>query len=96
MALRCTARRMAVGGNGHEHIAYLWWQDDQTGQEGVFSRQQMVEYIDRNGINSVWCPDRNPAVPGQWVHTNTNGIVRYVQTFADGRWTDNLLALPVR
>lgn len=94
MALKTTARRMA-GGSGHEHIAYLWWEDG-NGKSDVWTREQMVAYIDRNGDNSVWCPDRSPTKQGAWVHTNSNGRTRYVQTVADGRWTDNLLSLPER
>ncbi|CAB3769742.1 MULTISPECIES: DUF3892 domain-containing protein [Burkholderia] len=33
---------------------------------------------------------------GDAVHVNNNGRTKYVQTVADGRWTDNLLALPDR
>ena len=94
MALQCTARRMAPSGNGHEHIAYLWWKDPQN-QEGCYTRDQMVAYVKQNGTAAVWCPDRAGGA-GQWVHTNSNGRVEYVQTVADKRWTDNLLALPVR
>jgi hypothetical protein len=93
MALKTTARRME-GDARHEHIAYLWWQNDQTGETGVYTRSQMVAYVGRNGTESVWCPDRDPSKRGAWVHMNSNGHMRYVQTVADGRWTDNLLSLP--
>jgi hypothetical protein len=93
MALECTHRRMASSGNGHEHIAYLWWRDG--ARSDAWTREQMVAYIEQNGDNSVWCPDsRNPGKPGQWVHVNSTGRTKYVQTIADGRWSDNLLALP--
>ena len=94
MALKCIARRME-GGQGHEHIAYLWYVNE-AGVEGVYSRAQMVSYIEQNGNNSVWCPDRNPNIPGAWVHVHFNGRIKYVQTVADGRKTDNLLYLPLR
>ena len=93
MALKCTHRRMA-GGAGHEHIEYLWYQDDQTNATGVKTRAEMVAYVKKNGNESVWCPDSNPLLKGAWVHTNSNGLVEYVQTVADKRWTDNLLNLP--
>ena len=93
MAIKTTARRMA-GGPGHEHISLLWWEGN--GNSGVSTRDEMVAFVDINGNNSVWCPDRDPSKQGAWVHTNSNGRTRYVQTVADGRWTDNLLALPER
>lgn len=97
--LKCTARRMG-GGQAHEHITHLWWQvwdgNQPTQESGVFTREQMVAYIERMGNESVWCPDRNPQQQGAWVHVNRNGLTKYVQTVADRRWTDNLLALPVK
>ena len=95
--IKCTAKRMA-GGSGHEHISLLWWvrHDNgvDVGSESYSTRDQMVEYIEQNGDNSVWCPDRNPNQKGAWVHVHSNGRIKYVQTVADGRKADNLLALP--
>jgi hypothetical protein len=95
--LKCVARRMG-GGHGHEHITHLWWKAVEngrfTGESGNCTREQMVAYIERAGSESVWCPDRDPQRPGAWVHVSSNDRSRYVQTVADGRWTDNLLALP--
>ena len=54
----------------------------------------MVAYIEANGNESVWCPDRNPQLKGAWVHVHSNGRIKYVQTVSDGRKTDNLLSLP--
>ena len=89
-----------AGGPGHEHIAVLWWlrheNGAEIGAEGVFTRAQMVAYIEQKGNQSVWCPDRNPQLPGAWVHIHSNGAPKYVQTVADGRKTDNLLSLPNR
>lgn len=97
--IKCTARRMA-GGAGHEHIGYLWWDkvdDARTVLEsGHCTRDQMVAYIEKNGNTSVWCPDRNPQRQGAWVHVHYNGHIKYVQTVADNRKTDNLLSLPER
>lgn len=94
MALKCIARRMEIG-QGHEHIAYLWFVNP-TGQVGYFSRDQMVNYIEMFGNASVWCPDANPDREGAWVHVHRNGWTKYVQTVADGRKTNNLLSLPIR
>lgn len=95
--LKCTARRMA-GGTGHEHISHLWWtkmnDSNATNESGIFTREQMVSYIEAHGANSVWCPDRNPQLTGAWVGVHNNGRIKYVQTIADGRKSDNLLSLP--
>jgi hypothetical protein len=96
--IKCVAKRMG-GGQGHEYIMDLWWvqvTDGKDGESVCSSREQMVDFIEKNGNTSVWCPDRNPKLNGAWVHVHTNGRVKYVQTVADGRKTDNLLALPNR
>lgn len=86
---------MAPSGHGHEHIEYLWWTSDQGGGNGCYTRDQMVAYVKHNGNASVYSRDQNGG-KSAWVHANNNGRVEYVQTFADGRWTNNLLSLPLR
>ncbi len=95
MAIICTAKRLE-GGQGHEHISLIWWRDSATNKEGYSTRASMVDFVEKHGNNSVFCPDRNPALKGAWVHVQSNGRIKYVQTFADGRKTDNLLSLPSR
>lgn len=93
MSIKTTARRMA-GGSKHEHISKLWWQNTATNESGVATRAEMVSFIEKNGNESVWCPDQDPQKKGPWVRVNSNGATKYVQTVADNRWTDNLLSLP--
>ena len=93
MAIKCTGRRMA-GGSEHEHISDIRWQNDQSGDNGVFSTTQMIVFISANGPNSVYCPDQVGGASA-WVHVNSNGRIRHIQSSADGRWTNNLLALPL-
>ena len=96
---KCVAKRMS-GGPGHEHISHLWWvkciDGRDTTEAGNSTREQMVQFIEQNGNTIVWCPDKNPSLQGAWVHVQTNGRTKYVQTVADGRKTDNLLSLPDR
>lgn len=97
--IKCTARRMASDTGSHEHISHLWWDKVESGrvlESGVSTREQMVAYIEAQGNTAVWCPDRNPQVQGAWVHVQNNGRIKYVQTVADGRSTDNLLSLPLK
>lgn len=96
---KCIAKRM-TGGQRHEHVSQLWWlkciDGRETTEAGSSTRDQMVSFIEKNGNTSVWCPDQDPKRQSAWVHVNHNGPNKYVQTVADGRWTDNLLALPDR
>lgn len=94
---KCEGKRMS-GGPGHEHISHLWWVkcdgNQETTERGNSTREQMVAYIEAKGNNSVWCPDLNAQLKSAWVHVHNNGRIKYVQTVADGRKTDNLLSLP--
>ena len=95
--IKCVGKRMS-GGPGHEHITHLWWVkyegNQETNTRDNSTREQMVAYIEANGVHSAWCPDSNPQLTGAWVHAHSNGRIKYVQTVADGRKTDNLLSLP--
>ncbi len=79
-----------AGGTQHEHIETLWWEqvsaDGKTVvSQGQSSREQMVDYIEKNGNASVYCPDRDPSKSGAWVHVHSNG--RISSTFRRSRTT---------
>jgi len=77
---------------GHEHIMHLWWINPASGKTGDNARAQIVSWIeDKNGKAYVEDGLGNRADVG--VITPTYGP-KYLRTYADGRWTDNLLALP--
>ena len=81
-----------AGGNQHEHISQLRWEQDHTGQTGTSPIRTMIDYVRKNGSNSVYCKDQYGTIA--YVHINKKGSTEYLQTYADQRWTDNLLALP--
>jgi hypothetical protein len=86
--IQITARHM-VGGERHEHIESLQWRNMETQATGDSLRQQIVDWLLARG-NDAWVTDgRN------WIEVRVvNADPPYVQTYADGIWTDNLLALP--
>jgi hypothetical protein len=87
MAVYVTARHM-VGGSKHEHIASVRWEDRATGKTGQNTRAEMVKWIEEGG-------DARVAKGSSYVSVRVvNAIPKYIQTYADGVWTDNLLALP--
>jgi hypothetical protein len=93
MAIRITAARLQ-GGTGHEHISLLWWTNPGTGQDGKSARASIVSWIeDQNG--KAYTEDAQGNRAEVLVVTPTHGE-KYLRTYADGRWTDNLLALPRR
>jgi len=86
MATYITAIHM-VGGEKHEHISSVRWRSD-TGSTGESTREQMVKWINDGG--KAYVSDGRNTVQVLVV----NATPPYLRTFADGKWTDNLLALP--
>lgn len=91
MAIRFTHIRLS-GGTGHHHIVRLWWVNPSSGATGDNSRGELVSWIEDEG-GKAYVED------GQRHRVNV-GVVKpahgskYLRTYADGTWTDNLLALP--
>lgn len=91
-----TAIRMSAGGTQHEHITHIF------GSFGVKTRFEGVSDI-FNSVNSVNSfHTQTNALGGQTpvgrVAPNKAVLSQhdYLRTYADGKWSDNLLALPRR
>ena len=76
------------GGKEHEHIAEVRWRNPENAETGASSRAVMVEWIDGGGSAKV--SDGQTTVEVRVVR----GPPAYLRTYANGRWSDNLLALP--
>lgn len=70
--------------NPHEGITHLGTKD------GRWTRQQVIEWIEAKTHTFHTLVKGNRADIG--VVDGVNG--KYVRTYADGKWDDNLLALP--
>ena len=92
MSRNITAIRQA-GGDKHEHIVHLWWAERETGRQGNGTLADVVKFIEGGGRAYVDDGRGNVANVGVY---DTPGKPKWVQTYADGVWTDNLLALPRR
>jgi hypothetical protein len=91
LTIRITAIRQS-GGTGHEHITDLWWTNPASDTAGENTRAEIVEWIEgKNG--TAYVEDSRGARADVGVITPQHGW-KYLRTYADGRWTDNLLALP--
>ena len=80
--------RMSQGGHRHEHITEVKWFNNENNQTGVSTRGQVVDWL--NLGNHAYVTDGQHTVEVRVVNANPP----YLQTYADGIWTDNLLALP--
>jgi hypothetical protein len=92
MSRNITAIRQS-GGDKHQHIVHLWWSERESGTPGNGPRAELVSYIEHGG--RAYVDDGRGHIAAVGVVTPTSGP-KYVQTHADGVWTDNLLALPRR
>ena len=88
MAVQITAIHL-VNGRKHEHIAEVAWTNPNTNESGKSTRTTMVDWLTKPS---------NQAYVTDGISTVDVGVVKatppYLRTHADGKWTDNLLALP--
>jgi hypothetical protein len=87
MAVFFTAISPASAGD-HEAIAAIWWLDTANETSRHFTKQSAVDWLNKG--NHAWVADQEGKVEVRVVAGNPP----YVRTYADGRFTDNLLALP--
>jgi hypothetical protein len=77
------------GGTRHEHIAGVRWKNPDNGNAGESTRAVLVDWISNKSGAAYVCGG------GHLARVRVvNGSSPYLQTHADGVWTDNLLALP--
>lgn len=94
MAIRVTCIKKSGGfhSDPHHAIEELSWINDQSGEEGTSTRLAVYNWIQNQGGTAYVKDARgNKAFVG--TRDNAYGT-KYVQTYADQVWTDNLLALP--
>lgn len=76
----------------HHAISRLGWINEQTGENGKSTRLEVYDWIkNRGGAAYVRDARGNKATVGTRVSPSGT---RFLQTYADKVWTDNLLALP--
>lgn len=90
MAIRITAIRLS-GGTTHEHIVHLWWTNPATSERGDGTRAEVVSMVEQG--TKAYVDDAHGNRADVRVVTPATGA-KYLRTYADGKWTDNLLALP--
>jgi hypothetical protein len=81
------------GGNHadpHHAIEYLGWMDGSELKK--ISRLALYDWLKESGNHEAYVEDTrgNRAYVGTREHANGT---KYLQTYADGKWTDNLLPL---
>lgn len=94
MTVRITCINKSGGyhADPHHAIENLGWINEQTGATGVSTRLEMYDFIKNKG-GAAYVRDVRGRTAYVGARENANGT-RYVQTYADGVWSDNLLAQP--
>jgi len=94
MAIRITCINKESGHHDDPHhaITNLGWVEDGTGKKDKSTRLQMYDWLkDKGGVAYVLDKFGNKA--NLYPRENAAGT-KFVQTYADKVWTDNLLSLP--
>lgn len=81
------------GGTTHQHIERLWWSDSSSGDSGDNSRAEIVSWIE-NQDGKAYVEESGHRVDVGVVDPDVGP--KYLRTYADRVWTNNLLALPRR
>ncbi|KQY55663.1 hypothetical protein ASD11_14200 [Aeromicrobium sp. Root495] len=89
MAVQITHIRLA--GGGHENITDYRWRSLGDGEVNNSTKATMVDWIDNKDGTAYMGSGADRADVGT-VHPT--GGAAYLRTYADGVWTNNLLALP--
>jgi hypothetical protein len=89
MSIRITHVRLAGGYRDHEHITDFRWISYESGEVGESTKQVLVDWLAGGGNAYVESPGTR--VPVGVVRPE--GRLAYVRTYANDRWTDNLLSL---
>jgi hypothetical protein len=90
--ITCINKEGGYHDDPHHAIAYLRWVNEDTRETGKSSRLQVYDWLkDKNGVAYVLDRFGNKAC--LYPRKNAAGT-KFVQTYADRVWTDNLLSLP--
>ena len=90
MKIQITAVELSDGST-HQHIVRLWWTESATGKSSDNTRAELVAWIEDKKV-TAYTEDAAGHRADVLVRTPAQGS-KYLQTQADGIWTDNLLAL---
>jgi hypothetical protein len=94
MSVRVTCISKSNGDheNPHAAISSVGWTNESTNKSGSSTRLVMYDWIkDENGVAYVRDRDGNQVRVGT---AETARGTKYIRTYRDKVWTDNLLAMP--
>ena len=92
MAIQITCINKDAGNhyNPHEAIERFGWYNPSTGKRGFASMGEMVNFLEQGNKAYVISRDR---VTVAYLYVRERNGRKFVQTIADGKFSDNLLQL---
>lgn len=90
--ITCISKDGGNHDNPHTAITDLGWVNEQSGERGSSTRLQMYDWIKNKG-GDAYVKDAYGNVVRVGTAETALGT-KYVRTYADRTWTDNLLSLP--
>ena len=95
MTIRITCINKAGGEHydPHSAISHLGWINPATNEKGKSTRLEIYEWLKNNSENRAYVTDRSGNKAYLYPRVSAHGT-KFVQTYADRVWTDNLLSLP--
>jgi hypothetical protein len=91
VAIQITNVRFSGTEKTHQTIIRYAWVNTTTGAAGNNDKPSMVEYVDSKKNTVVVGSGANQVQVGS-VHPDSGAP--YLRTYADGKWTNNLINLP--
>lgn len=91
MALQITGIRKPNPSDPHTAVSHYRWRKDVTGETGIDTRLDVINYLGRNRETAYVSVPAGTAMCT--IRENQYGT-KYLETQSDGTGRDNLLALP--
>jgi hypothetical protein len=94
MSVRITCINKSGGNHAdlHHAIEYLGWTNEESGKSGESSRLEVSDWI-KNQTGKAFVRDDRGNIAFVGTREHSNGT-KYLQTYSDEVWTENLLVLP--
>jgi len=91
MSIEITHVRFDSTKKTEDEIVSYKWKNDQTGKVGQSDKPAMVDWIENKNGKAYVGTGRNRVNVGV---VKPQSGQPYLRTYADGKWTNNLLSLP--
>jgi hypothetical protein len=89
MSLQITHIRKPNPDDPHEAISH-YGAPKNDGSLGIYEREFLVKWLEDNQVKAYVADGKTKV----WCGIHDNGRIKYLQTYADNKWSNNLLSLP--